>query len=319
MNVKTETVQFMNDSKLLDKIFGSLWGRLFIVATQTVLSSLALSLIFLLRQSGDIKLLKYCIVLGVGFIAGFSARRFLKTQTQILKILAALISSVLSLAVLYKLSGGFLGFNLFFGLNKTPDWQGLIQFGLAAFGSWLVIQAFRSPPWIKDIPVPASLPQRSRALSRPGIKGWLPKLKLPAGKKMVQKPSRVVSEKKGRLSVGRSTAKIDTPPLAIAKAKSPAKSPAKVSAAHKLSLAPSATSPTLKTKRPARLKKKRSKKKPPDEIKFIGVEEHNCPYCLDPVQAHDPRGVKICSVCKTHHHADCWGITGACQIPHSQK
>jgi hypothetical protein len=52
-------------------------------------------------------------------------------------------------------------------------------------------------------------------------------------------------------------------------------------------------------------------------IKFRGEVEHICPYCLETVQEHDPRGVKICPICKTRHHADCWGITGTCQIPHS--
>ncbi len=52
-------------------------------------------------------------------------------------------------------------------------------------------------------------------------------------------------------------------------------------------------------------------------ITFVGDVEHICPYCLEPVQEHDPRGVKICPICKTRHHTDCWGITGTCQIPHS--
>lgn len=314
MNVKIETVQFMADLKLLDKIFQSIWGRLFIAALQTLLSSVVLSFIFLARQSGDITLLKYTVVLAVGFIAGFSARRFLKGHTQTLKSAGALVSVVLSLAVLFTLSGGFLGINLFTQFNKTPDWFGLIQIGLASFGAWLVIQAFRSPPWLKDISAPVIPSRKTRVQTNPGINRWLPKLSLHSGKKIIQKPSGIISEKKEPLSVGKSTPKKEAPPLAIAKAKSPTK----VSPAHKLSLAP-ASKPT--TKKPARLKKNRSKKISANakDIKFIGVEEHSCPYCLDPVKPHDPRGVKICPVCKTHHHADCWGITGACQIPHSQK
>jgi hypothetical protein len=46
------------------------------------------------------------------------------------------------------------------------------------------------------------------------------------------------------------------------------------------------------------------------------VEEHRCPYCLEPVLRTDGRGVKECEVCHTLHHADCWAITGSCQVPH---
>ena len=45
-------------------------------------------------------------------------------------------------------------------------------------------------------------------------------------------------------------------------------------------------------------------------------EEHRCPYCLDDVKRNDPRGVKECDVCHSLHHADCWAITGMCQVPH---
>lgn len=51
-------------------------------------------------------------------------------------------------------------------------------------------------------------------------------------------------------------------------------------------------------------------------IQLALVEEHRCPYCLDLVMRTDPRGVKECEVCGTLHHADCWAITGVCQVPH---
>lgn len=44
--------------------------------------------------------------------------------------------------------------------------------------------------------------------------------------------------------------------------------------------------------------------------------EHNCPYCLETVLTNDIRGIKKCKVCKTLHHADCWEVTGLCQVPH---
>lgn len=61
-------------------------------------------------------------------------------------------------------------------------------------------------------------------------------------------------------------------------------------------------------------KKRASNRKP--KIQFALVEEHRCPYCLDAVTHNDPRGVKECEVCHTLHHADCWTITGVCQVPH---
>jgi len=54
-------------------------------------------------------------------------------------------------------------------------------------------------------------------------------------------------------------------------------------------------------------------------IRLGGVAEHRCPYCLDPVSRRDPRGVVVCPVCRTPHHADCWAVTGMCQIPHHNR
>jgi ribosomal protein L37AE/L43A len=44
--------------------------------------------------------------------------------------------------------------------------------------------------------------------------------------------------------------------------------------------------------------------------------EHKCPFCLEDVRRNDPRGVEECPICHTLHHADCWEITGMCQVPH---
>lgn len=54
-------------------------------------------------------------------------------------------------------------------------------------------------------------------------------------------------------------------------------------------------------------------------ITLSADEQHVCPYCLEPVLKRDPRGIKICKVCRTWHHADCWSITGVCQVPHEYQ
>ncbi|MCJ7434070.1 MAG: hypothetical protein MUO77_11335 [Anaerolineales bacterium] len=61
-------------------------------------------------------------------------------------------------------------------------------------------------------------------------------------------------------------------------------------------------------------RKVRSRNRP--DLQFSAFEEHRCPYCLDEVKRNDPRGVKECDICHSLHHADCWEITGSCQVPH---
>ncbi len=50
--------------------------------------------------------------------------------------------------------------------------------------------------------------------------------------------------------------------------------------------------------------------------RVLSVVEDRCPYCFDVIKRNDPRGVQTCDVCGTQHHADCWAITGKCQVPH---
>ncbi len=77
--------------------------------------------------------------------------------------------------------------------------------------------------------------------------------------------------------------------------------------------------PPARTRRRRSRKPKRSKQGRASHAegpRVIGVVEDRCPYCFDIVKRNDARGVHICEVCGTPHHADCWAITGKCQIPH---
>lgn len=69
------------------------------------------------------------------------------------------------------------------------------------------------------------------------------------------------------------------------------------------------------TAQPARSRHKRLFNRKPN-LQLSLYEEHRCPFCLDEVKRNDPRGVKKCEVCNTLHHADCWAVTGMCQVPH---
>jgi hypothetical protein len=63
----------------------------------------------------------------------------------------------------------------------------------------------------------------------------------------------------------------------------------------------------------------RSARSEDSPVRLVGATEHRCPYCLEVVVRNDPRGVKICPICHTHHHADCWAVTGTCQVPHQYE
>jgi hypothetical protein len=52
-------------------------------------------------------------------------------------------------------------------------------------------------------------------------------------------------------------------------------------------------------------------------VKVISATEERCPYCLDVVEKKDPRGIVVCEICGSPHHADCWEAGGGkCQVPH---
>lgn len=72
----------------------------------------------------------------------------------------------------------------------------------------------------------------------------------------------------------------------------------------------------LVTKQPTRPKKIRSSRLSRPHVQLALIEEHRCPYCLEPVLRTDVRGIKECNVCHSLHHADCWAVTGTCQVPH---
>lgn len=80
-------------------------------------------------------------------------------------------------------------------------------------------------------------------------------------------------------------------------------------------------SPKVKPAKARRLTTARASRRAPRRIaqrpiRFTGREESRCPYCLERVSPNDPRGSRVCPVCHTRHHADCWAVTGVCQMPH---
>jgi hypothetical protein len=76
-----------------------------------------------------------------------------------------------------------------------------------------------------------------------------------------------------------------------------------------LSLLPHLKLPTRTRRRPLPVRRSSG-------AKVIAKAEDRCPYCLDVIEKKDPRGVVVCEICGTPHHADCWEAGGKCQVPH---
>ena len=72
---------------------------------------------------------------------------------------------------------------------------------------------------------------------------------------------------------------------------------------------------TLTSRKPRRIGRL-GRRKRGAAIRLATQVEHRCPFCLEIVKSRDPRGSVECSTCHSLHHADCWAVTGTCQVPH---
>ncbi len=256
----------------------------------------------------------------LGLLAGISARLVLRKWNGFFRFVVSLATLLLSLNILGFFTGWRLG--LGFTLNLAqPDWLGLAQVGIGALAislSMLVLR--RAAPRVPSAPpkpAPSKKPAGKKS-SRPAFRmpqlpqfrmPNLPRPKLPKFRKpnlpRLPKPSWPLvrpSKRDAGLKV-RAAAKVKKPPKKVSAA---AFSPTRILAK------PS----TLVVPKPAARKPKKARARGRSEIQLAKVEEHVCPYCLEPVVANDPRGMVECKVCHSQHHGDCWEITGACQVPH---
>lgn len=257
----------------------------------------------------------------LGLVAGFGSRFFLRHRDWFLRYLVAIFMVVIGMLMIASLTDSIFGigpilleerfseqlqevrFNNNFGNQlrslgigsrvlfdfSNLDWADLAHLTVNLVVTVLALQAWRStvpvPEPVEIVPLPAPAPPVTR--SRRGRKS--------------------TSSSNGRARVRRaevSSSHLTPGPQPSPRARSNNGTHA---AAHPR--VKKMKEPTVRPK-----KKRVSQRKP--KIQFALVEEHRCPYCLDAVTHNDPRGVKECEVCHTLHHADCWTITGVCQVPH---
>ena len=263
----------------------------------------------------------------LGIVAGFGSRFILRNQDPVLRYLIAILLALTGMIMIGVLTNSVLGIGPFrleqkfaeqihkvnfnrnvwnqirslgigsrvlFDFSKL-DWADSVHLGLSLVVAILSQQAWRRPAEL-PVPIPAVEIEPLPIIAVPPVT-----------------PSR-----RGRRSSSAANGR--------ARVRRTASSSTRASSTSDVAPQPrvrtnSGTRSTVRTgvkkvKEPTvRPKKKRALHRRP-KIQLALVEEHRCPYCLDPVSRNDPRGVKECDVCHTLHHADCWAITGMCQVPH---
>ncbi|MEX1071479.1 MAG: hypothetical protein WEC37_02535 [Anaerolineales bacterium] len=272
-----------------NKFIESLLGRATLIILFTAVFSVVLALLFLINRDFSPVLLKYTLLTAIGLIAGFMSRRLLRGRHPITRLLVAIFAIAISFGVLNVVTQGFIGLNLLRAYQNPFAGDGALQLAISALAAWTALSAWAGthrevlvePRWTPE-PEPIPAPRPVRSASRPRRSG--PR----AGDALLASISRSWDH-------GLKSARAFLVP---------------------------ATSPSRTRKKTKKSKSRRGgifsggTRRRQRPIALTSQEAHVCPYCLEPVRVRDPRGVKICKVCKTWHHGDCWAVTGVCQVPH---
>lgn len=246
----------------------------------------AIAIFFLFRQNPEANtLLRHLVAdILIGLIAGIAARILFRKRSAFIRYITATAALICGLLLLGAMSGWRTGIGPLSFSRTTIDWSGLAQVSLTTICMIWSMQVWSRPaPQIAGNAVPVT----------PAVQPEPPQTRQKS--RFQPRPKR----KRKRTPENPSTA---TPPQ-------PSSQPARQE--HSQEPAKSAT------------RRKRSVKSDlqpvPDQrpkVRLSKIEKHLCPYCLEPVIARDPRGIVECDICHTQHHADCWSIAGACQVPH---
>jgi hypothetical protein len=275
--------------------------RTLLVILKSTTSVVVFSLIFLFENYVHPLFLVFALLCTTGLVAGMMARRMLKAFHRVLQFLVALIALITSMIALNYYSGGVLGISHQTIYYAEIDPQAFLQVGVGFLAMLMALSAWRKPRRQRQTIEPQSPPRSFRS----------PEMQLefemdtPPERVRVTPARRAINWFSGQTShpfvIGGSRRTPASPPRAGGIS-------VQGSNNHRPRLRPGTR---ISTRRSTLILKG---KKP---VKFIGVEEHRCPYCLEIVVDNDPRGVEICPICHTYHHADCWDVTGVCQVPHA--
>ena len=279
----------------------SLVGRVLILVLFTSLVGSVFALLFLVNRLEMPVLLKFGVLAATGVSAGFGARRILVGRIFLLRLGAAIFALFIALGLLNVITLGYIGLNLLRAYPNYPQWDGALQLAVASLLAAISLRAWKVT--VREVMVePRYAP---------------PPMPLPA-----PRPTRRSTARSRRRTSSTSARRRSTSPRVSTVSASTAFaawSSRITTQFRNIFLAPGSTTSarSRSAKRITKNRRGRQRTFRRDTAVYLsGKVEHRCPYCLEEVRRNDPRGIKTCKVCKTWHHADCWAVTGVCQVPH---
>jgi hypothetical protein len=241
-------------------------------------SAYALGLVLLLTKVTwfPLILFSYLADCTVAVVSGFGARLLLSKRNWFIRSITASVTPLVGLAILGYFSDWKIGIDVIALSGGYVSWQDLIHLVLGITASWAALWAWHRPT-PRDVETSTD--------------------DEPHGPVVIPEPRRTRHPRSWSLQ----------PRLRIGTE----------AGTHSGNGSRPSVRPRLRliTRQPPR-PNRRSPLAHRPHVQLALVEEHRCPYCLEPVSRNDPGGVKECEVCHTLHHADCWAITGMCQVPH---
>jgi len=251
--------------------------KLVLLSLLTAAYALGLVMLFLKVPWFPLILYRLFAAATVAVVAGFGTRLLLSNRYWLIRSITAAVMPLAGLSILGYFSDWKIGINVIALSRGYVSYEDLIHLVLGITGSWAALWA-----WYRPAPREAET-STSVELVHPVASPQGNRVRLP--RSWTLQP---------RLRIGSGTGVRSgngSRPVVRARAK-------------------------FVTKQPTRPKRHRSSLMNGAHVQLAVVEEHRCPYCLEPVSRNDPGGVKECEVCHSLHHADCWAITGMCQVPH---
>jgi hypothetical protein len=311
----------------LHRLLASLPGRIVLVVLTAIVVAAVIPLLFLFNQAIMPVALKFIAVVCVGIASGFAARQLLSANTRMLSMLVAFVAVYASLWLLNPLTAGYIGIQPY-QTWSGPDWNGLLQLALGTIIAWLALQAWREPGKAGRITTAPASNQPSRSVS--------PKRRKTAQTSTSKRKSRSTrttrkqaASQPGRqlpqllqsrywLEIWRNAQVWTRKNIQSVQFKLSNMMEQPVKRVNKFFVRPAERINSRQKSIQVRTRKPqvRPQKRPHASVRLTGAVEHRCPFCLESVDKKDKRGVKVCPICHTHHHADCWEVTGTCQVPH---